>query len=54
MKKLYKRIIIGGTLACLMTGVLSSYITALIVRENTGVGDVVRNKAKEAFKGLVK
>lgn len=54
MKKLCKKLVIGGALTGMLIGAAAACLTAATLKEKICVGDVVRSKAKEALKGLVK
>ncbi len=52
MKKLCKCIIISGAVAGMVIGASSAYMTAMIIKSKTGMCDIMKCKAKEAFKAM--
>ena len=52
MKKLCKYLILGGAMTGMMIGAGVAYLSAVVIKNNTTVTSVCKNKAKEAFKAM--
>ncbi len=52
MKNLCKCIIVSGAIAGMVIGASSAYMTAMIIKNRSGLCDVMMCKAKEAFKSM--
>jgi len=52
MKSFCKCLIISGAVAGMMIGAASSYITAVMLKNKTSMCDVMKCRAKEAFKSV--
>ena len=54
MKKMCLCLVLSGAATGMVIGAVSSYVTAVMLREKLSLSDMMRCKAKSALSGLTK